>query len=58
MLQVPNYTYKHQQKLLSQRPSLSEGLARHGEPHQEVTFSWRALASFSEHVRYSELLVA
>ncbi|MCI24704.1 hypothetical protein A2U01_0045890 [Trifolium medium] len=38
--------------------SLSEGLASLREPHQEVTCSWRALASFSEPVRYSELLVA
>ncbi|PNX65036.1 hypothetical protein L195_g062402, partial [Trifolium pratense] len=28
--------------------SLSEGSARHSEPHQEVTDSWRALASFSD----------
>ncbi|PNX67158.1 hypothetical protein L195_g063390, partial [Trifolium pratense] len=36
--------------------SLSEGLASLREHHQEVTCSWRALASFGEHVRYSELL--
>ncbi|PNX58806.1 hypothetical protein L195_g059372 [Trifolium pratense] len=48
MLQVRNYTYNHQQKLLSQCCSLSEGLTSLSEQRQEDTDSWRAVANISE----------